>query len=30
LPLVIFSLHEPGEFARVLSGNGKFTIVGDR
>ncbi|MEM1313948.1 MAG: UMP kinase [Pseudomonadota bacterium] len=27
LPLIVFSLHEPGGFARVLSGKGKFTIV---
>jgi len=30
LPLAIFSLHEPGGFAEVLSGKGKFTIVGER
>ncbi len=29
LPLAIFSLREPGCFAQVLSGNGKFTIVGN-
>jgi uridylate kinase len=27
LPIVVFSLHEPGGFAAVLSGEGKFTIV---
>jgi uridylate kinase len=30
LPLVVFSLHKTGGFAEVLSGNGKFTIVGER
>jgi uridylate kinase len=30
LPLAVFSLREAGAFARVLSGNGKFTIVGER
>jgi uridylate kinase len=27
LPIVVFPLHEPGGFAAVLSGKGKFTIV---
>jgi len=27
LPIVVFNLHEPGGFASVLSGDGKFTIV---
>ena len=27
LPLIIFSLHQSGGFAEVLSGRGKFTIV---
>ena len=27
LPLIVFSLHESGAFAEVLSGRGKFTIV---
>jgi uridylate kinase len=27
LPIVVFSLHEAGAFAAVLSGEGKFTIV---
>ncbi len=27
LPLMVFSLHQPGGFAEVLSGRGKFTIV---
>ncbi|MFO7854174.1 MAG: UMP kinase [Paracoccaceae bacterium] len=27
MPLVVFSLHAPGAFAAVLSGQGKFTIV---
>jgi uridylate kinase len=27
LPIVVYSLREPGAFARVLSGEGKFTIV---
>jgi uridylate kinase len=30
LPLAIFSLKEPGAFSQVLSGKGKFTIVGER
>jgi uridylate kinase len=27
LPLIVFSLYQPGGFAEVLSGRGKFTIV---
>ncbi|SET84374.1 UMP kinase [Oceanicella actignis] len=27
LPLMVFSLHQPGGFAEVLSGRGRFTIV---
>jgi uridylate kinase len=27
LPIIVFSLHEPGGFASVLDGGGKFTIV---
>jgi uridylate kinase len=27
MPIVVYSLREPGAFARVLSGEGKFTIV---
>ncbi len=27
LPIIVFSLHEPGGFASVLNGSGKFTIV---
>ena len=27
LPIIVFSLHQEGGFASVLSGGGKFTIV---
>jgi uridylate kinase len=27
LPIVVFSLDEPGGFAGILAGNGTFTIV---
>lgn len=27
IPIVVFSLHEQGELARVLNGEGKFTII---
>ena len=29
IPIVVFSLHEAGNFAEVMSGKGKFTIVSD-
>jgi uridylate kinase len=27
LPILVFNLHEPGAFARVLSGQGKYTLI---
>ena len=27
IPILVFSIHEPGEFARVMHGSGRFTIV---
>jgi len=27
IPILVFSLHEQGEFARVLKGEGRFTII---
>jgi len=27
IPIVVFSIHEEGEFARVLKGEGKFTVI---
>ena len=27
LPIIVFSLNEPGGFKGILSGNGSFTIV---
>jgi uridylate kinase len=29
IPIVVFSLHEKGEFARILTGGGRSTIVTD-
>lgn len=29
IPIVVFRLREPGALARVLAGNGKFTIIAD-
>jgi len=29
LPILVFSLHEKGAFAQVLSGQGRFTLVSD-
>ncbi len=29
IPIVVFSIHEKGEFARILSGAGRATIVSD-
>ncbi len=30
IPILVFSIYEPGAFARVLAGEGKFTLVSDR
>jgi uridylate kinase len=27
IPIIVFSIHQPGEFARVVCGKGRFTIV---
>jgi uridylate kinase len=27
IPILVFSIHEPGEFARVLKGEGQFTVI---
>ena len=27
IPILVFSIHEQGEFARVLRGDGHFTII---
>ncbi|MCK5933217.1 MAG: UMP kinase [Fulvimarina manganoxydans] len=29
IPIVVFSIHEKGEFAKILSGSGRSTIVAD-
>lgn len=29
IPILVFSIHEPGEFARVLKGEGQYTIIKD-
>ncbi len=29
IPILIFSIHEPGAFARVIGGEGRCTIIGD-
>ena len=29
IPILVFSIYEPGAFARVLSGKGRFTLVSD-
>lgn len=29
IPIVVFSIHEPGNFAQVLQGKGDFTIIED-
>ncbi|NDW04224.1 UMP kinase [Jiella pacifica] len=29
IPIVVFSIHEKGEFARILAGSGRATIVSD-
>ncbi len=30
IPILVFSIYEPGEFARVLVGEGRCTIVRER
>jgi len=30
IPILVFSIYEPGAFARVLAGEGKFTLVSDK
>ena len=30
IPILVFSIYEPGAFARVLAGQGKFTLVSDK
>ena len=27
IPIIVFSIHTPGEFARVVCGKGKFTVI---
>jgi uridylate kinase len=27
IPIVVFSIHNPGGFARVIGGNGNFTMI---
>jgi uridylate kinase len=29
IPIVVFSLHNPGAFAQVMRGEGRFTIITD-
>jgi uridylate kinase len=29
IPIVVFSLHNPGAFAAVVQGKGRFTIIRD-
>lgn len=29
VPILVFSLHNPGGFAEVVAGDGKFTMIGD-
>jgi uridylate kinase len=29
IPIIVFSIHKPGNFARVMLGEGKHTIIGD-
>ena len=29
VPIVVFSIHEPANFAQVLQGKGRFTLIGD-
>jgi uridylate kinase len=28
IPIMVFSIHEPGGFARVLAGDGRCTVIG--
>ena len=30
IPIIVFSIHKPGNFARVMLGQGKHTIIGER
>ncbi|HKY95251.1 MAG TPA: UMP kinase [Kiloniellales bacterium] len=30
IPILVFSIYEPGAFARVIAGQGKFTLVSDK
>ncbi len=30
IPIVVFSIHNPGGLAHVLSGSGSYTVIGDR
>jgi uridylate kinase len=27
LPIMVFNLHEPGAFAKVLAGQGRYTLI---
>ena len=29
IPIIVFSIHKPGNFARVMLGQGMHTIIGD-
>jgi uridylate kinase len=29
IPIIVFSIHKPGNFARVMLGEGMHTIIGD-
>lgn len=30
IPIIVFSIHNPGAFAEVVSGDGRFTIINDK
>ena len=30
IPIIVFSIHSTGAFADVMTGKGKFTIIGER
>jgi uridylate kinase len=30
IPLIVFSIHEPGAFVDILNGSGRATMVADR
>ncbi len=30
IPIIVFSIHKPGNFARVMLGEGMHTVIGDR